>query len=211
MANDYDGHANQLKDLARVPLRFKDPRNLVAAHIRCAAASTSSSSRTSTSLISTPMGYSDLNLVVAVRVAGDAVPVRDAAQPRCDARRRSAPPRQSTTSGSATRLPELCRGRRVDADKLESFISGRLNNQRSTARSRRSRCAPTGCSCTRTCSRALSEREGGEIDFGSASTPPGLGEVYATNFLRPAPDGADDDHLTHAHRSSSSSPPRPSR
>ena len=32
MKNDYGGHANQLKDLARVTLRFKEPRNLVAAH-----------------------------------------------------------------------------------------------------------------------------------------------------------------------------------
>ena len=72
MANDYDGHANQLKDLARVTLRFNEPRNLVAAH---------EALRRRFNIVvvknkykfPTPMGYSDLNLVVEVTL-GDGTP-----------------------------------------------------------------------------------------------------------------------------------------
>ena len=93
-----------------------------------------------------------------------------------------------------SKLPELCRGTPVDADKLESFISGRLNNSALDSAVAALSLRADGLFLYAHLLAEHLERAGGEIDFGSLDAlPAGLGEVYATNFRRAFPDGADDD------------------
>ena len=93
-----------------------------------------------------------------------------------------------------SRLPELCRGTPVDTDKLESFISGRLNVLgrldvgRAAALLRADGLFLYAHLTSEPWSAGWRDRRG-SLD----ALPAGLGEVYATNFRRAFRDGADDD------------------
>ena len=127
MANDYDGHANQLKDLARLTLRFNDPRKLVTGYHALSSLGYDIVVVKNKYKFPTPMGYSDLNLVVAVKL-GDGTPYLCEMQLNLIAMLDAKNEAHEHYEIIRSRLPELCRGTPVDADKLESFISGRLNN-----------------------------------------------------------------------------------
>ena len=92
-----------------------------------------------------------------------------------------------------SRLPELCRGTSVDAGKLESFISGCLNNSALDGAVAALSLRADGLFLYAHLLAEYLESAGGEIDFGKLDElPAGLGEVYATNFRRAFPGGADD-------------------
>mgnify|MGYP002834381820 CR=1 FL=1 len=143
----------------------------------------------------TPMGYRDLNLALRVRL-------NDASRTGyiCEVQINHALIIEAKEKAHAhyeiirSRLPELCRGTPVDADKLESFISGRLNNSALDSAVAALSLRADGLFLYAHLLAEHLERAGGEIDFGSLDAlPAGLGEVYATNFRRAFPDGADDD------------------
>ena len=78
------------------------------------------------------------------------------------------------------RLPELCKGTRIEADELESFISGRLNNSALDSAVAALSLRADGLFLYAHLLAEHLERAGGEIDFGSLDAlPAGLGEVYA--------------------------------
>jgi len=193
MANDYDGHANQLKDLARLTLRFNDPRNLVTGYHALSDLGYDIVVVKNKYKFPTPMGYSDLNLVVAVTL-GDGTPYLCEMQLNLIAMLDAKNEAHEHYEIIRSRLPELCRGTPVDADKLESFISGRLNNSALDSAVAALSLRADGLFLYAHLLAEHLERAGGEIDFGSLDAlPAGLGEVYATNFRRAFPDGADDD------------------
>ena len=193
MANDYDGHANQLKDLARLTLRFNDPRNLVTGYHALSDLGYDIVVVKNKYKFPTPMGYSDLNLVVAVTL-GDGTPYLCEMQLNLIAMLDAKNEAHEHYEIIRSRLPELCRGTPVDADKLESFISGRLNNSALDGAVAALSLRADGLFLYAHLLAEHLERAGGEIDFGSLDAlPAGLGEVYATNFLRAFPRGADDD------------------
>ena len=193
MANDYDGHANQLKDLARLTLRFNDPRNLVTGYHALSDLGYDIVVVKNKYKFPTPMGYSDLNLVVAVKLR-DGTPYLCEMQLNLIAMLDAKNEAHEHYEIIRSKLPELCRGTPVDADKLESFISGRLNNSALDSAVAALSLRADGLFLYAHLLAEHLERAGGEIDFGSLDAlPAGLGEVYATNFRRAFPDGADDD------------------
>ena len=66
MANDYDGHANKLKDLARLTLRFTQPDKLATALRELKSLGFKIVILKNKYASPTPMGYCDFNLVVAI-------------------------------------------------------------------------------------------------------------------------------------------------
>ena len=193
MANDYDGHANQLKDLARLTLRFNDPRNLVTGYHALSDLGYDIVVVKNKYKSPTPMGYSDLNLVVAVKLR-DGTPYLCEMQLNLIAMLDAKNEAHEHYEIIRSRLPELCRGTSVDAGKLESFISGCLNNSALDGAVAALSLRADGLFLYAHLLAEHLERAGGEIDFGSLDAlPAGLGEVYATNFRRAFPDGADDD------------------
>ena len=193
MANDYEGHANQLKDLARLTLRFNDPRNLVTGYHALSDLGYDIVVVKNKYKSPTPMGYSDLNLVVAVKLR-DGTPYLCEMQLNLIAMLDAKNEAHEHYEIIRSKLPELCRGTPVDADKLESFISGRLNNSALDSAVAALSLRADGLFLYAHLLAEHLERAGGEIDFGALDAlPAGLGEVYATNFLRAFPRGADDD------------------
>ena len=193
MANDYDGHANQLKDLARLTLRFNDPRNLVTGYHALSDLGYDIKVVKNKYKFPTPMGYSDLNLVVEVTL-GDGTPYLCEMQLNLVAMLDAKNEAHEHYEIIRSQLPELCRGTSVDAGELESFISGCLNNSALDGAVAALSLRADGLFLYAHLLAEHLERAGGEIDFGSLDAlPAGLGEVYATNFLRAFPRGADDD------------------
>ena len=66
MANDYGGHANKLKDLARLTMRLNSSRKLLRALEKLEYAGIKVLTVKNKYASPTPMGYSDFNLCVGV-------------------------------------------------------------------------------------------------------------------------------------------------
>ena len=193
MKNDYGGHANQLKDLARLTLRFSSPDKLVAALDSFPSIGFDVVVVKNKYKFPTPMGYSDFNLVVAV-------PLADGTKYLCEMQLNLVAMLNAKHEAHAhyevirKRLPELCKGTPVKADELESFISGRLNNSALDSAVAALSLRADGLFLYAHLLAEYLESAGGEIDFGKLDElPAGLGEVYKTNFRRAFPGGADDD------------------
>ena len=118
MQNDYEGHANKLKDLARLTLRFTMPAHLVRALRELKKLGFTVVVLKNKYANPTPMGYSDINLVVSVQLTGG-VPylceMQLNLQQMVDAKKEA----HAHYEVIRTRLPELCKGTGVDADVLE--------------------------------------------------------------------------------------------
>ena len=193
MKNDYGGHANQLKDLARLTLRFSAPGKLADALDSFPGLGFEVVVVKNKYKFPTPMGYSDFNLVVAV-------PLADGTKYLCEMQLNLVAMLDAKHEAHAhyevirKRLPELCKGTPVKADELESFISGRLNNSALDSAVAALSLRADGLFLYAHLLAEYLESAGGEIDFGKLDAlPAGLGEVYATNFRRAFPGGADDD------------------
>ena len=94
------------------------------------------------------------------------------------------------------KLPELCAGTDADPEKLENFITGRLNNSALDGAVAALSAKAGGLFLF---AHLLGEHlesqaaEGKEIALADLdSLPAGLGEVYQVNFLRAFPRGKDD-------------------
>ena len=193
MANDYGGHANQLKDLARLTLRFSAPGKLADALDSFPGLGFDVVVVKNKYKFPTPMGYSDFNLVVAV-------PLADGTKYLCEMQLNLVSMLNAKHEAHAhyevirERLPELCKGTPVKADELESFISGRLNNSALDSAVAALSLRADGLFLYAHLLAEHLESVGGKIDFGALDTlPAGLGEVYATNFKRAFPGGSADD------------------
>eukprot|EP00966_Prymnesium_polylepis_P051399 1189530-Prymnesium_polylepis.1 len=127
MQKDYKGHANKLKDLARLTLRFATPAKLVRALRELPSLGLRIVVVKNKFAAPTPLGYSDCNLVLAVTLESGVeylCEVQLNLQQMLEAKDEAHEPYERIRS----RLPELCVGTAVDAATVEHFIMGRLNN-----------------------------------------------------------------------------------
>jgi len=156
MKNDYNNHANKLKDLARSTLRYKGCRRM---HYGLTKGLPGAGIKVLTLknkyAFPTPMGYSDFNLCVGIKL-DDQVEYVAEMQLNLDEMIEAKRDAHTHYEVVRKRLPELCKGK-VDPEKLEAFIIGRLNSSALdaavAARFRRKR---TASSCTPTCSHSIS-------------------------------------------------------
>ena len=129
MANDYDGHANKLKDLARLTLRFTQPGKLATALRELKSLGFKTVILKNKYANPTPMGYCDFNLVVTVKLADGTEYLCEMQlnlQQMLDAKEEA----HKDYEIIRTELPKLCKASGVStekAGKLEEFIMGRLN------------------------------------------------------------------------------------
>ena len=195
MANDYDGHANRLKDLARLTLRFTAPAKMYQAIKGLKDLGFKIVVLKNKYANPTPMGYSDFNLVVEVTLANGSsylCEVQLNLQQMLDAKHAA----HEQYEKIRQRLPELCNGTGVDAGKLESFIGGRLNNSSLDAAVAALSAKADGLflySFLLAQHLESTAEKGTKVDFAALDAlPAGLGEVYAVNFMRAFPSGRDD-------------------
>ena len=195
MANDYAGHANRLKDLARLTLRFTQPATMVRALRELPSLGIKIVVFKNKYAQPTPMGYSDINLVVEIPLP-DGTPYLGEMQLNLDEMLAAKKEAHSHYEVIRTRLPELCKGTKVDAEKLENYITGRLNTSALDAAVAVLSAKAEGLflyAHLLTQHLANEKRAGRTIDFASLdSLPAGLSEVYAANFARAFPKGAVD-------------------
>ena len=194
MKNDYDDHANKLKDLARCTLRYKGCRRmhdglttgLSGAGIQVLALKNKYASPT-------PMGYSDFNLCVGIEL-DDQVRYVAEMQLNLDEMIKAKNEAHEHYEVVRKQLPKLCKGSTVDPGKLEAFIVGRLNSSALDAAVAALSAKADGLFLY---AHLLAQhldteaRAGCTIDFaGLDALPTGLNEVYAVNFERAFPEGA---------------------
>ena len=194
MKNDYDDHANKLKDLARSTLRYKSCRRmhdglttgLSGAGIQVLALKNKYA-------FPTPMGYSDFNLCVGIEL-DDQVRYVAEMQLNLDEMIKAKNEAHEHYEVVRKQLPELCKGSTVDPGKLEAFIVGRLNSSALDAAVAALSSKADGLFLY---AHLLAQhldteaRAGRTIDFaGLDALPTGLDEVYAVNFERAFPEGA---------------------
>jgi hypothetical protein len=196
MQNDYGNHANKLKDLARSTLRYKGGRRmhdglttgLPGAGIKVLTLKNKYA-------FPTPMGYSDFNLCVGIEL-DDQVEYVAEMQLNLDEMIEAKNEAHIHYEMVRKRLPELCKGTKVDPEKLEAFIVGRLNSSALDAAVAALSAKAGGLFLyAHLLAQHLdTEAEAGHaIDFaGLDALPTGLDEVYAENFKRAFPEGADD-------------------
>ena len=196
MANDYAGHANKLKDLARLTLRFKACKGMLAAlESKLAAAGIKVLSLKNKYASPTPMGYSDFNLCVGVQLD-------DGKEYVCEMQLNLVEmldaKREAHVHYEKVRelLPKLCEGTKVDANELEGYIVGRLSTSAldSAVESLSQKADGLFLYAFLLAKHLDAEAAAGRtVDFASLdSLPAGLGEVYATNFKRAFPAGTAD-------------------
>ena len=193
--NDYEGHANKLKDLARLTLRFTKPDKLNQTLKRLIDLGFKIVILKNKYASPTPLGYCDFNLVLAVTL-------KDSTEYLCEVQLNLVQMLDAKASAHdhyeiiRKEVPKRCEGTGVDPEKLEAFITGRLNNS-----------ALDGAVA------AVSNKSGGlflyafllaqhleaevaagrDISFESLdSLPTGLADVYEVNFWRAFPLGASD-------------------
>lgn len=127
MLNEYGGHANKLKDLARLTLRFTEPKQLLLTLKGLHQLGFKIVILKNKYSAPTPLGYSDFNLVLAVTLA-------DGTEYLCEVQLNLVQMLDAKAQGHQDyeiirkAVPEVCKGTSVDASKLEAFIVGRLNN-----------------------------------------------------------------------------------
>ena len=190
MANDYGGHANKLKDLARLTKSFTQPAKMAKALREQTSLGIKIVILKNKYANPTPMGYCDFNLVVAITLS-------DGTEYLCevqlnlvqmlDAKREA----HEHYEVIRTELPELCKASGVDtemAGQLEEFIMGRLNNSALDAAVAALSSKADGLFLYADLLEKHLESEataGREINFANLDNlPTGLADVYETNFLR---------------------------
>ena len=196
MKNDYENHANKLKDLARSTLRYTGCRRmhdglttgLPGAGIKVLTIKNKYA-------FPTPMGYSDFNLCVSIKLDDQ---VEYVAEMQLNLDEMIEAKREAHTHYEVVRerLPQLCTGSTVDPGELEAFIVGRLNSSALDAAVAALSAKADGLFLY---AQLLAQhldteaKAGRTIDFaGLDALPAGLDEVYAENFKLAFPDGADD-------------------
>ena len=194
MANDYGGHANKLKDLARLTLRFSECRRMVDALVKeLGAADIQVLTLKNKYASPTPMGYSDFNLCVGVVLD-------DGTQYVCEMQLNLVEMLEAKHEAHVyyetvrTTLPPLCAGTAVDAGELEGFIVGQLSTSAlDAAVEALSQKAEGLFLYAHLLEKHLEEMAGRTINFVDlGALPTGLREVYAVNFKRAFPNGKDD-------------------
>jgi hypothetical protein len=202
MKNDYGGHANKLKDLARLTLRFTScsrmahalAEGLQGAGIEVLTLKNKYASPT-------PMGYSDFNLCAGVVLSDGTRYVCEIQLNHIDMLEAK---KEAHVHYEKVReeLPALCQGTKVDAGELEAFIVGRLSTSSLDAAVEALSAKAEGLFLYAYMLSQHLESEankGQEIHFESLdSLPAGLGEVYAVNFKRAFPEGQLDPAWTEA-------------
>ena len=195
MKNDYNGHANKLKDLARLTLRFSTCSGMVKALEELEAAGIKVLTLKNKYASPTPMGYSDFNLCVGVRLPNGILYVCELQINHVDmiAAKHEAHVHYEKVR---TELPALCRGTTVDAGDLEAFIVGRLSTSSLEAAVEALSAKAEGLFLYAYLLKQHLEGEanaGREINFQNLdSLPAGLGQVYNVNFQRAFPKGKAD-------------------
>ena len=193
MKNDYGGHANKLKDLARLTLRFTSCSRMayaLAEGLKGAGIEVLTLKNKYAS--PTPMGYSDFNSCVGV-VLSDGT--RYVCEIQLNHMEMIEAKKQAHAHYEKVRkeLPALCQGTTVDAEKLEAFIIGRLSTSSLDAAVEALSAKAEGLFLYAYMLGQHLEseaKEGHEIHFENLdSLPAGLGEVYAVNFKRAFPKG----------------------
>ena len=141
------------------------------------------------------MGYSDINLVIAVPLKGGIkylCEVQLNLQSMLDAKKAAHAPYEVIR----TEIPQLCKGTNVDAAVLEDYIIGRLNTSALDAAVAALSQKAEGLFLYAYLLKQHLESEAEakrELNFQNLdSLPAGLGKVYAVNFWRAFPQGAKD-------------------
>jgi len=141
------------------------------------------------------MGYCDLNFIAELKL-GDSTPYLAEVQVNHVAMLEAKSEAHAHYEVVRTRLPELCKDSNVDAGELEAFIVGRLNSSALDTAVAALEAKANGLFLyAHLLAQHLDNeaRAGNEIDFaGLDALPAGLDEVYAVNFKRAFPNGADD-------------------
>ena len=202
MKNDYGGHANKLKDLARLTLRFTScsrmahalAEGLQGVGIEVLTLKNKYASPT-------PMGYSDFNLCAGVVLS-------DGTRYVCEIQLNHVDMLEAKKEAHVhyekvrEELPALCQDTKVDAGELEAFIVGRLSTSSLDAAVEALSAKAEGLFLYAYMLGQHLEseaNEGHEIHFENLdSLPAGLGEVYAVNFKRAFPKGQIDPAWTEA-------------
>ena len=202
MKNDYGGHANKLKDLARLTLRFTScsrmahalAEGLQGVGIEVLTLKNKYASPT-------PMGYSDFNLCAGVVLS-------DGTRYVCEIQLNHVDMLEAKKEAHVhyekvrEELPALCQDTKVDAGELEAFIVGRLSTSSLDAAVEALSAKAEGLFLYAYMLGQHLEseaNEGHEIHFENLdSLPAGLGEVYAVNFKRAFPKGQVDPAWTEA-------------
>ena len=196
MQKDYAGHANKLKDLARLTLSFTTCKGMLAAlESKLAAAGIKILTLKNKYASPTPMGYSDFNLCVGVQLD-------DGTEYVCEMQLNLVEMLEAKNEAHVhyekvrTKLPALCEGTKVDPGELEAFIVGRLSTSAldSAVESLSQKADGLFLYAFLLAEHLDAEAAAGQsVDFASLdSLPAGLGEVYATNFKRAFPAGTAD-------------------
>ena len=202
MKNDYGGHANKLKDLARLTLRFTScsrmahalAEGLQGVGIEVLTLKNKYASPT-------PMGYSDFNLCAGVVLSDGTRYVCEIQLNHIDMLEAK---KEAHVHYEKVReeLPTLCQGTKVDAGELEAFIVGRLSTSSLDAAVDALSAKAEGLFLYAYMLGQHLESEakkGRAIHFQNLdSLPAGLGEVYAVNFERAFPEGQEDPAWTKA-------------
>ena len=196
--NDYDGHANKLKDLARLTLRFTRPKAMAQALRELKDLGFRIVVLKNKYRFVTPLGYSDFNLVVAVTLA-------DGTDYLCEVQLNLVQMLEAKHLAHdhyevvRKALPKFCQESGITdptiAEKVESFIMGRLNNSALDGAVAAFSGKAEGLFLYAHLLNQHLDAEaaaGRELNFANlGSLPTGLGGVYETNFLRAFPAGAD--------------------
>ena len=196
MKNDYANHANKLKDLARLTLRFTSCGKMAAALTKeLGEAGIQQLTLKNKYASPTPMGYSDFNLCVGVRLDDDTLYV-------CEMQLNLVEMLEAKHEAHVyyekvrRELPALCSGTTVDPGELEGFIVGQLSTSAlDAAVEALSQKADGLFLYAHLLAKHLESEEKADrpIDFaGLDALPAGLGEVYAANFARAFPAGKED-------------------
>ena len=141
------------------------------------------------------MGYCDLNFIVELKLK-DGTPYLAEVQVNHVAMLEAKSEAHTHYEVVRERLPQLCTGSTVDPGELEAFIVGRLNSSALDAAVAALSAKADGLFLY---AHLLAQhldteaKAGRTIDFaGLDALPAGLDEVYAENFKRAFPEGADD-------------------
>jgi hypothetical protein len=202
MKNDYGGHANKLKDLARLTLRFTSCSRMadaLAEGLKGAGIEVLTLKNKYAS--PTPMGYSDFNSCAGVVLSDGTRYVCEIQLNHLDMLEAK---KEAHVHYEKVReeLPALCQGTKVDAGELEAFIVGRLSTSSLDAAVDALSAKAEGLFLYAYMLGQHLESEakkGREIHFENLdSLPAGLGEVYAVNFERAFPEGQEDPAWTKA-------------
>ncbi len=193
--NDYEGHANRLKDLARITLVCNCCERMVAIVDELRNAGFKVLLIKNKYQSPTPMGYCDLNLIVEIELV-EGVPYLAEVQINHSGMLAAKKEAHQFYERVRVQLPEICKASGADPDKLEAFIVGRLNTSALDAAVEALSAKAEGLFLYAYLLAKHLESEaaaGRTVDFaGLDALPAGLGEVYTVNFTRSFPNGKED-------------------